>query len=114
MEDGSIQDNQITASSVWGNITLRLTTYSRLNNQQESWIALFNDLNQWIQVDLGVSRLVSGIVMQGRADVGHWVRTYMVQYNRYGSSYSAWHFVKERNQMYDAVSMFVNTFHATN
>ena len=115
VEDGRIEDSQITASTEW-NANHR-ASYARLNQPGGPGMAggwcPSGDHGEWLQVDLGVSRLVSGIVMQGRADLGHWVRTYMVQYNRDGSSYSSWHFVKERNQMYDAVSMFVKTFHAT-
>eukprot|EP01043_Picozoa_sp_COSAG02_P070108 COSAG02_NODE_12285_length_1571_cov_12.119809_1_plen_295_part_10 len=46
--------------------------------------------NDWVQMDLGVGRSVSGIVSQGRGD-GHdgnqWVTTYKVQYSVDGVSF---------------------------
>ena len=91
MEDGSIQGTQITASSVYQGDQSLVTTTSRLNGPK-AWYANINDLNQWIQVDLGVSTLVSGVVMQGRDYYPQWVIKYKVQYS---GDINAWFYVRD-------------------
>ena len=61
-----------------------------------------NNLNQSIQVDLGVRKLVTGIVLQGRddPDSGQWVTKYTVEYSDDGSS---WLTVKDDSQQDDVV-----------
>ena len=49
-------------------------------DSETCWAALTNDLNQWIEVYLGVPRAVHRVVTQGRADAGQWVTKYKVQY----------------------------------
>ena len=58
------------------------------------WFAAagFNDIYQWIQVDLGVSRLVSGVVTQGRQDHPQWMSKYKVMYS---SDVYAWYYVRD-------------------
>jgi hypothetical protein len=71
MKDGSIEDNQITASSEWdsnhGPNNARLDRPAG-GGRTGAWSAKTNDINQWIQVDFGKLRSVSGIVSQGRSD----------------------------------------------
>ena len=85
MEDGRISDSQITASSVHDNPGHNQTN-ARLNHHADSstkgaWCAGVNNLKQWIQVDLGVAKMVSGVVLQGREDYNdQWVTRYKVQH----------------------------------
>ena len=45
-----------------------------------AWQTSLEDLNQWIQVDFGFSRLITGVVTQGRPawEVDRWVKAYKV------------------------------------
>ena len=100
MEDGSIKDSQITASTSF-NIFLG-PHWSRLN-KGGSWSVAHISIDQWIQVDLGISRIITGIVLQG-GDEGtqEWVKSYKVEYSRDGI---AWLFVNQYDEM---VNMKIN------
>ena len=104
MKDGIIQDCQLTSSSEWNPnhsaINARLDR-PHGNGKAGAWCAKTNDVNQWIQVDFGEMKLVSGIVMQGRTDYEQWVKKYKVQYSNDGIS---WQFVTDHNQRSDKVS----------
>ena len=84
MEDRRIPDSRITVSSF--NPCYHGPTNARLNRPADgaittgAWIAGSNDLSQWIQVDLGMAKNVSGVVLQGRDDGDQWVTRYKVQY----------------------------------
>ncbi|XP_038060290.1 EGF-like repeat and discoidin I-like domain-containing protein 3 [Patiria miniata] len=81
MEDGTIQDDRITASSILG------TTYparkARLNIDN-GWAAWSNDANPWIEVDLVQSTVVTGVTTQG--GYGVYVTAYKVSYKKQPSS----------------------------
>lgn len=84
MEDGTITDAQITASSqVDGNHS---AVMARLNFKADdskagAWSALTNDRNQWLQVDLGSYTRVTRLVTQGRNAYNEWVTKYKLQYS---------------------------------
>ena len=85
MGDGRIRDSQLTASSVWGNDSVgHGPANARLNypagQGAGAWVAGSNDVHQWIQVDLLMSKMVYGIVLQGREEHQQWVTKYKVQY----------------------------------
>ncbi|XP_072048961.1 lactadherin-like [Amphiura filiformis] len=124
LEDGRILDNQLTASSVPdGN---RGPSNARLNRLAQypttgSWSAKYNNVNQWIQVDLGVSTWVTGVLTQGRAYnvdarffgggdcCPQWVTNFKVQYSNDGTN---WHYVKSANNQ-DAMIFVGNTDQTT-
>ena len=99
MKDGSIEDNQITASSEWdsnhGPNNARLDRPAG-DGRTGAWRPRFNDINPWIQVDFGKLRSVSGIVSQGRSDYDSWVTKYNVQYSNDGTS---WEYVKDADDV---------------
>ena len=91
MEDRRISDTQITASSEFD--SNHGATNARLNLPAQGsttggWSARTNDLNQWIQADLGSVQSVSGVVMQGRNAYPQWVTKYRVQFSGDGKSWS--------------------------
>ena len=101
MEDGRIQDSQITASSVYVSASAYAhgAKHARLNHVVAgtipgAWVAADGNKNvsQWIQVDLGVPRLVSGMVVQGRDTHDQWVTKYNVEYSHDGNS---WQYVQD-------------------
>ena len=85
MEDGRIQDSQLTASSYWDAAVV--PAKARLNHGAgigDAWHPKVFTTNEWIQVDLGVSTSVTGLVLQGRDkdnNAHQYVTTYWVQYS---------------------------------
>ena len=91
MEDGSISDGSITASSSWnaegGYIDVSTPADGRLNKVPThvdiigAWQPRVANLDQWIQVDLGSPTFVTCVLMQGRQDhPNQWVTKYKVQF----------------------------------
>ncbi|KAM4826376.1 lactadherin [Thomomys bottae] len=92
LKNGSIPDRQITASSSYKMLGLRAfgwyPFYGRLDRQGKfnAWAAQGNDADEWLQVDLGSQKQVTGIVTQGARDFGHiqYVAAYKVAYSDNG------------------------------
>ena len=85
MESREISDAQISASSHWFYHAAR---QGRLNFKQQGmkqggWSPRTNDLNQWLQVDIGSYTTVTGIATQGRNSVRwpQWVTKFKLQYS---------------------------------
>ena len=100
MEDGRIQDSQLTASSHWGDDTSSAAR-ARLNHgpgSGDAWHPKVFTTNEWLQVDLGVSTAVTGLVLQGR-DLNNnnlqCVTKYRVQYS---DDATVWVWIREANQ----------------
>ena len=87
MEDGSISDGQISASSerkeYFGPANARLNL-SGDDTRVAAWMPGRNDPNQWLQVDFGNETKVTGIDTQGRRcrSCHQWVKEYAVSYSR--------------------------------
>ena len=90
MENGSISDVQISASSKKNN---RLgAERARLNGikikgKLGAWRSGYNRLGQWLQVDLEKYTTVTGLATQGRSDYDQWVTKYRMQYSDDGVSF---------------------------
>ena len=88
MENGLIADGQITASSYLSGshepflarLHLKPVPLGRIG----AWASLYNDLNQWLQVDYGRQYNVSRIATQGRQDISQWVSKYKLQFSEDG------------------------------
>ena len=84
MEDGTITDAKITASSqVDGNhsaVQARLN-FKEYENKAGAWSALTTDRNQWLQVDLGSYTRVTRLATQGRNSYDEWVTKYKLQFS---------------------------------
>ena len=91
MEDGEIFDAQISASSQWD--TNHAAKQGRLHFQAVpgkagSWCAGANDVNQWLQIDLGNQHTkVTRVATQGRNSYSQWVTKYKLQYSDDGVSF---------------------------
>ena len=88
MEDGSISDGQISASSqldlshavIHGRLHFKATA-----GKTGSWSARINDVNQWFQIDLRIRYTeVTRVATQGRNDNPQWVTKYKLQYSNDG------------------------------
>ncbi|XP_066295702.1 uncharacterized protein [Branchiostoma lanceolatum] len=88
MEDRSIPDSRITASSVRS--VNHKTYHGRLNSLegQSAWVAGVNERGQWLQIDLGGTAVVHGVVTQGRATYDQWVTSYKLQHSWNGRSWT--------------------------
>ena len=104
MESGTVTDDQISASSEW-NAThhfdqchvgthyadqwdaIHYAHQGRLQFKKDAvksgaWSAAENDINQWLQVDLGSNfTRVTGLATQGRDDYDWWVVEYKLLYS---------------------------------
>ena len=85
MENGTILDSQINASSVYDRD--HAAEQARLHFKTDglkagSWSAKNNDKNQWLQVDLQQTTRITAIATQGRNGFtpGQWVEEYKLQY----------------------------------
>ena len=90
MQSGDISNGQVSASSEWdGNhaaIQARLY-FEAAHGKAGSWSAKYNNLNQWLQIDLGSKHEVTGLATQGRNGYGQWVTKYKVQYSDNGVNF---------------------------
>ena len=78
MENGGIEDSQITSSSFYPTGESS-TSYARLNGPS-TWSALKADPNQWIQVDLKKPMDLTKIATQGR-NKNDWKASYVTKYS---------------------------------
>ena len=90
MESRLIKDSQITASTQWDNNHAAIQ--GRLNfpaggGKAGGWSARTNNVNQWIQVDLGSYTKLTWIVTQGRNAFSQWVTKYELQYSDDGITF---------------------------
>ena len=92
MEDRSITDGQITASSYKSGAKNFKAAYGRLNNKPSgsmggAWCAGTSDTSQYLQIDLKKEMTVSGVATQGQIDEANWVAKYSIQHSRDGSNW---------------------------
>jgi len=90
MESRAISDAQISASSQWD--SNHAAIQGRLNfkaggGKQGGWSASHNNRDQWLQADLGSSKMVTYFATQGRNAYNQWVTSYKVEYSNDGSSF---------------------------
>ncbi|XP_068740044.1 uncharacterized protein [Montipora capricornis] len=88
IESHVIPDNKITASSQWD--PNHAAHQARLHfpgapGKAASWSSRTNDINQWLQIDLGSQNTkLTAIASQGRADLDQWVTKFKLQYSDNG------------------------------
>ena len=90
LESEAISDAQISASSELDDnhsakqarLHFVISGYKR-----GGWSALRNDLNQWLQVDLGSYTRVTRVATQGRNAYNEWVTKYRLQYSDDGVTF---------------------------
>lgn len=97
MESGEITPDQITASSHYS--TNWSTEKSRLNYPENGWTPGEDTVKEWIQVDLGLLRFVSGIGIQGAVSKEtkkkYYIKTYKVDISSNGED---WITLKDGNK----------------
>ncbi|XP_041964471.1 epithelial discoidin domain-containing receptor 1 isoform X1 [Alosa sapidissima] len=96
MEDGSIPDSAITASSAWSDSTE--AKHGRLSTGEGdgAWCpmgAVYPSGSEYLQVDLGALHFLSLVGTQGRHADGHgreFARSYRLRYSRDGRQWFTW------------------------
>ncbi|XP_027059482.1 neurogenic locus Notch protein-like [Pocillopora damicornis] len=104
MENYGIPNGKVRASSEWDSnhaaIQGRLH-YKPPRGKQGAWSARHNNINQWLQVDLGSAFIkVTGVATQGRYNYNQWVTKYKLQYSNDGATFT---YYKEPGQTADMV-----------
>ena len=113
MESGVISDARISASSA--HPVHPVAHQGRLNFQETSvkpgaWVAATNDVNQWLQVDMGnQSTTVARVATQGRhysqwpyGRHSQWITKYKLQYSDDGVNFR---YYREQGQTTDKVKV---------
>ncbi|XP_019644113.1 PREDICTED: lactadherin-like [Branchiostoma belcheri] len=91
MESGAIPDGNITASSTKRNDYLPY--YARLHGLfgYGCWVPRSNNIGQWLQVDLGEMKRVTGTVVQGQEwAYPQWVKSYKLHYSADGANWTTY------------------------
>lgn len=90
MKSGQIPNSAITASSslnqYYGPERARLDTI-KSGSYAGAWIPKYQDLGQWIGVDLGKITKITRIATQGRQDASHWTKSYSLTYSVEGGPF---------------------------
>ena len=85
MERKSISDNQISASSqLDGNHS---AIQARLHSKTGAWSPLTDNINQWLQVNLGSATRVTRVATQGSNAYNESVTKYKLQYSDDGVTF---------------------------
>ena len=106
MESGAIAESQITASSelnsYHGVTRARLHTKETDVYSRGAWVPAKNDLNQWLQVNLGKITTVTHVATQGRNAYSpvQMVTKYKLQFSDDGASFV---FYRRQRESTDAV-----------
>jgi len=99
MENGGIFDGQISASSQRDASNSAILGRIR---EKGSWSADRNDVNQWLQVDLGNHQTaVTRVATQGKNGYSQWVTKYKLQHSYDGFSFQ---YYREQGKSQDKVS----------
>ena len=94
MEDRSIADNKITASSFRSDSSKDYkAAYGRLNSLPAgkmggAWCADQSDRSPFIEIDLGKEMTISGVATQGQSQEPNWVTRYSITHSREKSNWN--------------------------
>ena len=86
--DGRISDSAMSASTIYGGAygaNLGRLNLAAPSGKAGAWCAKKNDVNQWLQIDLGTPTTVTKVATQGRQDSSQWVTSYTLSYSLAGS-----------------------------
>ncbi|KAK1883605.1 Macrophage mannose receptor 1 [Dissostichus eleginoides] len=84
VEDGNITDSQLSASS---SIGFYAPNKARLNGNS-CWMPSGTSTSSWIQANLGQTRKVTGVVIQGCPQNEHWITKFKIQHSMDGTTWT--------------------------
>ena len=79
IENGVIPDTALTSSTCHS--APYCAQYSRLNSTT-AWVPLTSNQDEWLQVNLNSSHVITSIITRGRSDLNQWMTSYTVSYSR--------------------------------
>ncbi|XP_015776212.1 PREDICTED: uncharacterized protein LOC107354273 [Acropora digitifera] len=91
MEDGTIGDNDIIASSSFNDSSLASQARLHLtsdNSTAGAWCAAQNKVGEYVQIDLGVVRQIQHLALQGRPESSDFVKTLYLRYGNNGLDFN--------------------------
>ena len=92
MENGAIDNDQITASSQWDGYHAAIQGrlhFPEAGGKAGGWAARIRDANQWLQIDLKNKYTnITRVATQGRNGANEWVTKYNLQYSDDGANFS--------------------------
>ncbi|XP_078667328.1 lactadherin-like [Branchiostoma floridae x Branchiostoma belcheri] len=91
MESGAIPDDSITASSL-EHVENHEFYRARLNSFAGwgAWVPAYKAVGEWLQVDLGETKPVTGTIAQGRGWGEQLVKKYKLQYSVNGTDWTTY------------------------
>ena len=83
LRTGQLPDSRFTAKSVFSNSANFLPHFARLHHRTHSWCSGKSSLSDWLQIDLGVVKLISGLAIQPMTErsIMHPVKRFYIQYS---------------------------------
>ncbi|UJR21404.1 hypothetical protein I4U23_024494 [Adineta vaga] len=81
MINGEIRDWQITASSTLPDYDCHEKHARLYQSSNRAWCARQKSDSEWLQIDLGISAKISGVLTQGRANKDEYVTSFMISYS---------------------------------
>ena len=109
MENGTILDSKITASSKQSANTPAKN--GRLNyTLGSSWCAGTSDSNPYLQIDLQTLHIICAVSTQGNSQADQWVKTYTLKLSKDGPSPS-WTDYEEGRQVKVCSNLSVGSFY---
>ncbi|XP_078598285.1 neuropilin-2-like [Branchiostoma floridae x Branchiostoma japonicum] len=86
MQSGAIPDGSITASSTYSSF---YEPYLARLHGRGGWLTNIRTIGEWLQVDLGEIKKVTGTITQGGV-YGYWVKSYKLQHSTDGASWTTY------------------------
>ena len=113
MKSKAIPDQAITASSTLNQY--QRPEMARLDNVKEGnisggWIPLYNNLGQWIQIDLISITKITAVATQGLQELDYWVKEYSITYSVNGGPYISY---KDGQVPYHFNALILRTYYGT-
>ncbi|XP_015750272.1 PREDICTED: uncharacterized protein LOC107326864 [Acropora digitifera] len=96
-QDGRVLRSMFIASSMYNHYYGPWSARLQAQNHGQTrggWVAKYNNVNQWWQVDLGVTSRVKRIATQARYDANQWVKSYTLSYSNDGARFSPYRYRK--------------------
>ena len=81
-------ENKRSYSSVHDNNAIGTGHAQSMLDSGQAWSAKTNAVDQWMQIDLGALKPVTGVVTQGRTDADQWVTGYTISTSTDGSTWT--------------------------
>lgn len=69
---------------------IRETCWFPLDSYEGGWLSQYNDVLQFLQIDLGNVTMVTAIATQGHSTKTWWVKTYTLEYGNENGNFTAY------------------------